>query len=101
MEDGRPAWGDNHGLNKIGLSGLFICQKKCTIRIFDLVGGEIGTIQFDAQKAVDPSLNPEPYSGSVDWPLFSSSNRALASGVYIFTVESEYGTQVGKFVVIR
>jgi len=75
--------------------------KKCTIRIFDLVGGEIGTIQFDAQKAVDPSGNPDPNSGSVDWPIFSSSNRALASGVYIFTVESEFGTQVGKFVLIR
>ncbi|HMD13816.1 MAG TPA: T9SS type A sorting domain-containing protein [Bacteroidota bacterium] len=75
--------------------------KKCTIRIFDLVGAEIGTIQFDAQKAVDPSGNSDPNSGSYDWPIFSSSNRALASGVYIFTVESEYGTQVGKFVVIR
>jgi len=75
--------------------------KKCTIRIFDLVGAEIGTIQFDAQTAKDPSGNTDPNSGSVDWPIFSSSNRALASGVYIFTVESEFGTQVGKFVLIR
>ncbi len=37
----------------------------------------------------------------MDQNLISESNRAIASGVYLFTVESEFGKQVGKFVVIR
>ena len=40
-------------------------------------------------------------TGVEEFPLFSESNRTLASGVYIYLVESDFGTQTGKFVVIR
>ncbi len=43
----------------------------------------------------------DPVRGEMDWNLISESNRAIASGVYIFTVDSDLGTQTGKFVVIR
>ena len=43
----------------------------------------------------------DPIRGELDWNLLSASNRALASGVYIFTVESDVGKQIGKFVLIR
>ncbi len=33
--------------------------------------------------------------------LVSESNRALASGIYLFQVESPLGMQMGKFVIIR
>lgn len=66
----------------------------CTIRVFSLAGDLIRTIQHDGGGGAFPV-------GDHNMPLVSESNRALASGVYIFTVESSLGTQVGKFVIIR
>ncbi len=62
----------------------------CTIRIFTLAGDVVATLYHD-----------DPVRGEMDWNLISESNRAIASGVYVFTVESDLGTQTGKFVVIR
>lgn len=64
--------------------------KKCTIRIFTLAGDIVATLEHD-----------DPERGEIEWNLLSSSNRALASGVYVFTVESDYGRQIGKFALIR
>ncbi len=63
---------------------------KCTIRIFTLAGEIVTTIQHE-----------DPTRGEHDWNLISESGRAIASGLYIFTVESDYGKQTGKFVIIR
>jgi hypothetical protein len=71
---------------------------KCTIRVFTLVGDHVATIEHN-----------DPVRGEESWNLLSESNRALASGVYIFTVEAydpsqpevSIGKQVGKFVLIR
>ena len=63
---------------------------KCTIRIFTLAGDLVTTLEHD-----------DPVRGEIDWNLVSDSNRALASGVYIFSVESDFGQQIGKFVLIR
>jgi hypothetical protein len=70
---------------------------KCTIRIFTMVGEVITTLYHDDAARMAEGL-PE---GQQEWSLLSESNRAIASGVYVFLVESEYGTQTGKFVVIR
>ena len=67
---------------------------RCTIRVFSLAGDLVRTIQHDGGGGAFPR-------GDHDMPLVSESNRALASGVYIFSVESDLGTQVGKFVIIR
>ena len=66
----------------------------CTIRVFSLAGDLVRTIQHDGGGGAFPR-------GDHDMPLLSESNRALASGLYIFTVESEFGAQTGKFVIIR
>ena len=63
---------------------------KCTIRVFTLAGDLVATLQHD-----------DPVRGELDWNLVSDSNRALASGVYVFSVESDFGQQIGKFVLIR
>ena len=68
--------------------------RQCTIRVFTLTGDLITTIDYEA-----PSDQPD--RGEVEWNLLSSSNRALASGVYVFSVESDFGRQIGKFVLIR
>jgi len=63
---------------------------KCTIRIFTMTGEIVSTIYHE-----------DPTQGEHNWDLKSDSNRSIASGVYVFTVESDYGKQIGKFVVIR
>lgn len=70
---------------------------KCTIRIFTIAGEVVATLYHDDTVRMAKGLPP----GQHEWFLLSESNRAIASGVYIFLVESEYGTQTGKFVVIR
>jgi hypothetical protein len=70
---------------------------KCTIRIFTIMGEVVSTLYHDDAVRI-PQGFPE---GQEEWYLLSDSNRAIASGVYVFLVESEYGTQTGKFVVIR
>jgi hypothetical protein len=66
----------------------------CTIRVFSLSGDLVRTIVHDGGEGTFPR-------GDEDMLLVSESNRALASGIYIFTVESTVGVQTGKFVIIR
>lgn len=70
---------------------------KATIRVFSLTGDHVITIEHDDTRRGTPN-RPE---GQEEWDLLSESGRAIASGVYVFTVESEFGRQVGKFVIIR
>lgn len=64
--------------------------KKCTVRVSTLAGDLVTTLQHD-----------DPVRGELEWNLLSDSYRALASGLYIFSVESDFGQQIGKFVLIR
>ncbi len=67
--------------------------ERCTISIFSLAG--------DLVKTVEHGNSGGLARGDHDVELLSESNRALASGIYIFTVESPLGLQTGKFVIIR
>jgi hypothetical protein len=62
----------------------------------------------------DPVLNPltitvpgynrqqdTPDDGQARWNLISRNGQDVVSGVYMFVVESDLGTQRGKFVIIR
>ena len=61
------------------------------------MGEIVATLSHDDNTRVAQS-KPE---GQEEWNLLSDSGRAIASGIYIFSVESEYGKQVGKFAIIR
>ena len=63
---------------------------KCTIRVFTLAGDVVATLEHD-----------DPVRGELEWDLLSDGQRALASGLYVFSVESDFGRQIGKFVLIR
>jgi hypothetical protein len=69
---------------------------ECTIRIFTLAGELVASIEH---RPGTPGYDAE--RGEEDWHLFSASNRAIASGLYMFTVDSDLGRQVGKFVIIK
>ncbi|MBN1996484.1 hypothetical protein JW935_02955 [candidate division KSB1 bacterium] len=67
---------------------------KCTIRIYTLAGDLVAILDHDypAKSAI---ANRE------SWNLISRNIQAIASGIYLFAVESEQGSYVGKFVVIQ
>lgn len=70
--------------------------ERATIRIVSLVGDVIATIHHD--DAIRASMGKP--TGQEEWNLFSESTRPIASGVYVFSVESQYGKQIGKFAII-
>jgi hypothetical protein len=65
---------------------------RCEIKIYTLGGDLVNTIRHD-----------NPNKGFEDWNLTSSVGQAIASGIYLFTVEDQQNgkVQVGKFVVIK
>jgi len=62
---------------------------KCTIRIYTLAGDLVTTIDHDDG------------SGTARWDLMSKDNIQVASGIYLFHVESSYGEHLGRFAVIK
>jgi hypothetical protein len=90
---------------------------KWSIRIYTVSGDLVATLR--SEDAVNESLRPPiiddhgntqnganrqqdvANDGQARWNLISRSGQDIVSGIYIFTVESDQGTQRGKFVVIR
>jgi hypothetical protein len=62
---------------------------RCTIRIYSLAGDLINTIEHDDG------------SGVARWNLLTLDQRQVASGMYIYHVESPYGDHMGRFAVIK
>ncbi len=67
---------------------------KCTIRIFSIDGDLIREIRHDY---------PANSAGSMheSWDLITRNTMAVTSGIYYFSVESELGNYIGKFVIIK
>ena len=40
-------------------------------------------------------------NGQMRWNLISRNGQDVASGVYLFAIDSDLGRQVGRFVIIR
>jgi hypothetical protein len=91
---------------------------RCTIRIYTLAGDLVDTINFDQatyapidiRGIFDPTdpRNPESSlpqlsGGMAAWDLVSRKDQGVASGLYLFSVESPDGgdRQVGKFLIIK
>ena len=76
---------------------------KCIIRIFNLNGELVRTIRH--QHTLEPGIGQQEVTGSAGgdewWNLLSDNRQLVASGVYIFHIQSDVGEQVGKFVIIR
>jgi hypothetical protein len=67
--------------------------EKCTIRVYTLAGDLVATLEHDY-----PSRSPVPHSES--WNMISRNIQAIASGIYIFAVESAQGKYLGKFTIV-
>jgi hypothetical protein len=62
------------------------------ITILDVAGQVIDVINFSSS---DPSL------GSIFWDMFSKDGIEVASGVYVYVVESPSASKVGYFSILR
>ena len=85
---------------------------RCTIRIYTLAGDFVDQIDFDskhyhgqnAAAIYDSDFDaPQLSGGLAAWDLLSERDQAIASGLYIFSVQNHDGgdPEVGKFLVIR
>ena len=74
----------------------------CTIRIFNLNGELVRTmLHVDTEVPEDGPTIPNNLGGDEWWDLLSDNRQLVASGIYIFHIDSNVGEQVGKFVVIH
>ena len=84
----RNNWEASGDYSRIAFTHL---PDKCTIRIYTLSGDLLRTLEHTST-ALD---------GNENWDLLTKNNQKIASGVYIFHVESPYGEKIGKFAVVR
>ncbi|HVP06930.1 MAG TPA: hypothetical protein VMS71_03735, partial [Candidatus Acidoferrum sp.] len=62
---------------------------KCTIRIYTLAGDLVKTIEHTDG------------TGTARWDLKSRNAEQVASGIYLFHVDSPYGQHLGRFAIIK
>jgi plastocyanin len=87
-----------------------------TIRIYTISGDLVQEIHSTdpVNESVRPAIRvgsqtyngsnrqqDNPNDGQARWNLISRNGQDIVSGIYLFTVESDLGTQRGRFVVIR
>lgn len=68
--------------------------REARIRIYSLDGDLIRDLHHP-----DPNLSP--YSSCIGWDLISRNTQAVVSGIYIYRVDSNLGSQTGKIVIIK
>jgi hypothetical protein len=80
-------WEVHQGEREIEFQNL---PDKCTIRIYTLNGDLVRTLEHEATAG-----------GTAPWDLLSDGRRLVASGIYIYHVESAYGNRLGRFAIIE
>jgi hypothetical protein len=72
-----------------------------TLRIFTISGDLVQTIRNDDLQTNGRPQQENAEDGQASWNLISRNGQDVVSGIYIFSVVSDQGTQQGKFVIIR
>ncbi len=62
-----------------------------TVKVYTVAGDLVRVLENDGSQNI----------GQMKWDLVSRNGQDVVSGLYLFTVESRFGTQVGKFVILR
>jgi hypothetical protein len=68
--------------------------ERATIKIFSLDGDLIREIHHPDDRFSDTPSHTA-------WDMITRNTQAVVSGIYLYTVESDQGTQVGKIVIIK
>ncbi len=87
------AWETNSENRRVKFTHL---PMTCTIRIFTLSGDLVKVLEHK-----DDGKHPLDEGGTETWDLLNDNAQLVASGVYVFHVESEAGQYTGKFVLIH
>jgi hypothetical protein len=66
-------------------------QGPWTISIYTLAGDLVRRLRNDGTSDI----------GQVSWDLVSRNGQDVATGIYLYSVESRYGSQVGKLLVLK
>jgi hypothetical protein len=77
---------------------------KGTIHIFTLAGDLVQNLPFDGTPPADLQFGKDPVTqgqGEVGWNLISRNGQSIVSGIYLYSVDTSLGQQVGKFVIIK
>jgi hypothetical protein len=77
---------------------------KGTIHIYTIAGDLVKDIGFDGRPSADLSYGKDPVTGgtgSAAWNLISRNGQKIVSGIYLFSVDTDLGKKVGRFVIIR
>ncbi len=85
----RQAVGGDPFTRHIDFMGL--PRARCRIRIFTLAGDLVQQIDHDGSRG----------DGQAAWNLISRNGQDVASGVYLFAIDSDLGRQIGRFVILR
>lgn len=89
VEWDRPAIaGDTFGRH---LDFMGLPRALATLKVFTVAGDLVWETAHDGRDG----------AGQARWNLISRNGQDVESGIYLFTVDSDYGRQVGRFVVIR
>ncbi|MCP4569279.1 MAG: hypothetical protein GY841_17020 [FCB group bacterium] len=67
---------------------------RCTIRIFTLSGDLVQKIEHEYE-------GDSPEAMHERWNMISRNTQAVTTGIYIWSVTSEMGEQVGKLVIMK
>jgi hypothetical protein len=79
-------------------------RTKGTIHIFTLAGDLVKDVPFDGRPPSDLQYGRDPVTagqGSVSWNMISRNGQKIVSGIYLYSVDTELGHEIGRFVVVR
>ena len=66
----------------------------CTIYIYSLDGDLIRQLEHNYPEGGPEAMHEE-------WNMITRNTQLVETGLYYWVVESEKGTQIGKFVIIK
>jgi hypothetical protein len=79
-------------------------RTKGTIHIYTVAGDLVIDLPFDGRAPADLQFGRDPViagQGSVPWNLISRNGQRIVSGIYLYSVDTELGRKVGRFVIVR
>ena len=88
----------------IPVTGSFQRELDVAQHLVTLAGDLVQDLPFDGTVPADMQFGVDPVTagqGAVPWNLISRNGQSIVSGIYLYSVDTELGRQVGKFVIIR